>query len=202
MLLKSNLLTYVALAIFSLSANTHGAQTCSPNIGVAGASYIQASTPTEQFINHGDGTVTDTKTGLMWKVCNEGESWDSTSKTCIGTYLTYTWQGALSQAKNLNNSNGFSGYKDWRLPNIKELRSIVELQCADPSINLSIFPTTPSGTNSSTGNIIYWSSSPKSGIDEFNAWGVNFTATTVYPPATNSTFPKTNPDYLVRLVRN
>ncbi len=46
----------------------------------------------------------------------------------------------------------FTGRNDWRLPNVKELLSIVERRCAMPAINSEIFPET------TTWN--YWTSSP------------------------------------------
>ena len=69
-----------------------------------------------------DGTVTDTKTGLMWKRCQEGRSgsdcrigsWDS------GKFL---WNEAMSKfGSNVN----YAGYADWRMPRIDELRTLVE----------------------------------------------------------------------------
>ncbi|MCI5158155.1 MAG: DUF1566 domain-containing protein, partial [Candidatus Electrothrix sp. AUS1_2] len=37
-------------------------------------SNTPASTPNSQLIDNGDGTITDSKTGLMWKQCVEGLS--------------------------------------------------------------------------------------------------------------------------------
>lgn len=60
------------------------------------------------FIDNGDGTITDSATGLMWTQEDSGEG--------------LTWKEALDYAENKE----FAGYSDWRLPNIKELQSIVD----------------------------------------------------------------------------
>ena len=125
---------------------------------------IPATTPTGDFTVHGDGTVTHDKTGLMWKVCSEGQSWSADS--CSGTAGTYTWQAALQLPQNLNASGGYAGYTDWRLPNIKELASIVELSCYSPAVNATVFPST-----SIAG---YWSASPGADYSSSVAWGVHF----------------------------
>jgi hypothetical protein len=125
-------------------------------------STIKATTPTNRFTVNTNGTVLDTKTALLWKQCSEG----LTGINCAtGNATTYTWQGALQQAQIVNNT-GFAGYKDWRVPNIKELDSIVETQCVYPAINSIIFPNTK-------GYVSYWSSSP-SAYGSHNAWQVYF----------------------------
>ncbi|MDQ6988235.1 MAG: DUF1566 domain-containing protein [Mariprofundaceae bacterium] len=121
---------------------------------------ITASTPTADFVDNGDGTVTHSKTGLMWKRCSEGQIWNGA--TCTGAATPYSWQGGLQQAEALNNAGGFATFTNWRLPNIKELNSIVEVQCIYPAINATIFP-------SSSG--LYWSASPYS-ADATKAWFV------------------------------
>ncbi|MDP4028446.1 MAG: DUF1566 domain-containing protein [Gallionella sp.] len=50
-----------------------------------------------------------------------------------------TWNAALAAAKDAN----FAGHSDWRLPNIKELESIVESCGYNPAINRTLFPATP-----------------------------------------------------------
>ena len=60
------------------------------------------------FVNNGDGTVTDLATGLMWQQADAGIGMD--------------WTNALVYAKNLRTG----GYADWRLPNVKELDSILD----------------------------------------------------------------------------
>ena len=87
-------------------------------------------------IDNGDGTVTDTKTGLMWQ-----------QETVNGK----TWQGALDYAKTL----ALAGYDDWRIPNTDELQSIVDYSHYNPSIDTATFPgTVQSG---------YWSSTTYTG---------------------------------------
>ncbi|WP_172399790.1 DUF1566 domain-containing protein [Geothermobacter hydrogeniphilus] len=133
------------------------AQTCQ-------TASITASTPTSRFTDNGDGTLVDSVTELMWKKCTEGQSYNATTFGCDGSAVNYTWQGALQQTSAVNNGGGFAGHVDWRLPNIKELNSIVERQCVDPVINLDIFPATPSS--------FFWSASPSAG--DTGAWFVDF----------------------------
>ncbi len=129
---------------------------------------IPASTPDSQLIDNGDGTITDRKTGLMWKKCLEGVS----GVLCdIDSPIHFTWQEALERIGNVNNGYGFAGYTDWRLPNIRELVSIVEEQCAYPAINMNRFPTLDPYSWS------VWSASPY--IDsrltvQDNIWVVSF----------------------------
>lgn len=131
------------------------AQTCKPE-------SIPASTPNSQLQDNGDGTITDTKTGLIWKRCLEGQSG---SDCASGSAEAFTWQQALQRAKTVNSSGGFAGFSDWRLPTIKELSSLVEHQCVDPAINLTRFPN--------ASNHSLWSSSAVAG-DASYAWGVGF----------------------------
>ena len=60
------------------------------------------------FKDNGDGTITDYATGLMWQTSDSGEGMD--------------WENSLSYAEQLE----FASYGDWRLPNAKELQSIVD----------------------------------------------------------------------------
>ncbi len=154
------------------TASVHA--TCKPT-------SIPASTPDSQLIDNNDGTVTDSKTGLMWKKCLEGPL---DAGDCSGTDTTFTWQQALQQPGVVNTS-GFAGYTDWRLPNIKELRSIVEEQCSSPAINATFFPNTPSSS--------VWSGSPFA-FNSAYAWSVNFAGG-------NSRAYDRGDSYAVRLVR-
>ncbi|MFI3136278.1 MAG: DUF1566 domain-containing protein [Methylococcaceae bacterium] len=125
------------------------AQTCK-------TSSISATTPTAQFADNRNGTVTDTKTGLMWKRCSEGQLWDDVTSMCVSRYAYYSWQTALQRAQDTNVRGGFAGLVGWRVPNSKELGSLVEEQCYSPAINLAVFPGTPE-------NGFFWSSSLHAG---------------------------------------
>jgi len=123
---------------------------------------IAETTPLTQFVVHGDGTVTDTSTALMWKQCAEGLSGiDCTS----GIIDEQTWSGALQITRNINNNGGFAGYADWRLPNEAELVSLVEEQCIEPTINNTAFPNTALK--------FFWSASPDFNNDTAT-WFVDF----------------------------
>lgn len=63
------------------------------------------------FSANGDGTVSDLATGLMWDQNGSSEGMN--------------WEDALAWVQQLNAQN-YLGYSDWRLPNAKELQSIVD----------------------------------------------------------------------------
>ncbi|XOF32560.1 MAG: DUF1566 domain-containing protein [Candidatus Electrothrix sp. YB6] len=137
------------------AATVHAEQVCKTD-------SIPASTPDSQFTDNGDGTVMDSKTGLMWKKCLEGIEGDNCE---TGSADTVTWQEALQQPGLVNTGGGFAGHTDWRLPNIRELRSLIEEQCSYPAINLTYFPNTP--------NSYVWSRSPAAAYSG-SAWYVYF----------------------------
>jgi hypothetical protein len=73
--------------------------------------------PDPRFIDHGDGTVSDSLTGLEWtKAASPGGA--------------MTWQQALDYVKTVNTG----GHSDWRLPNWRELRSLVDHDLYNPSL--------------------------------------------------------------------
>ena len=111
--------------------------------------------PSPRFADNGNGTVTDNLTGLIWlKLAN-----------CFG--LT-TWTQALSDANGLMTgacslSDG-SVATDWRLPNLKELLSLVDYGESSPALPLG-HPFT------SVQSSFYWSSSSLVSFPSF-AWVV------------------------------
>lgn len=130
------------LAVTASSA--WAAQTCGTNSITPTTGHLAGKT---------DGTVADSKTKLMWKRCPEGFDYQSATNSCASTGTTaYTWDNALNTPAAANTAN-FAGYNNWRMPNIKELQSIVEEQCYNPAVNTDRFP--------SVSSVSYiWSNSP------------------------------------------
>jgi len=125
----------IACVILVLSSTaTLAAQSCDTH------SY-PLSTPTERFTDNGDGTVTDGRSGLMWMRCALGQRWTGTR--CSGHPRAMTWKSAQDAAHALNAQGGYAHHADWRMPHIPELAMIVERQCANPRVNLILFPDTP-----------------------------------------------------------
>ena len=133
---------------------------------------VQAACPTwpteDRFSQYG-AEVIDKRTGLVWARCSLGQSWNGS--TCTGRASTHTHEEALAQAQAAN----VGGTSGWRLPNVKELASLVaslaDKGCIDPAIDVTAFPNTPSRW--------YWTSSPTgvgyaySSYSSY-AWGVYF----------------------------
>jgi len=113
---------------------------------------ILRTAPTERYIIHENGTVTDTKTKLMWQRCSVGQSGENCE---LNEATRLNWSQALQSADSSVDSGDFAGYSDWRLPNINELSSIVEYACHTPAINTDVFPRTPPNNTD-----FYWSSTP------------------------------------------
>ncbi|MDU9048465.1 MAG: DUF1566 domain-containing protein [Candidatus Electrothrix sp. Rat3] len=145
-----------------------------------------------QYIDHGDGTITDTKTGLMWKRCAEGLSGDNCED---GKVESYQWNDAMQRFKDVE----YAGYADWRLPTINELKTLVYCSkgkekyddyCKDgyetPTINQQAFPNTEATW--------FWSGSPST-VNSDGAWYVRFNFGV-------SSADSRNYHYAVRLVRD
>lgn len=87
---------------------------------------VLAGGPLSYTVN-GNGTITDDRTGLTWETKTEANVADQ-----------YIWEEALEYVAALNAMNGgagFAGHNDWRLPNVKELLSIVDYGRSGPLID-------------------------------------------------------------------
>lgn len=126
-----------------------------------------ASTPdTPDFTDHGNGTVTHNKTGLIWKKCPEGRTYSAGS--CTGTTGTYTWQAALRRGVlDTTTPTIPANSNDWRLPSRTELLSIVETGCTSPAINTTLFPNVAASA-------AYWTSTHAGDAAPDSAFAVRF----------------------------
>jgi len=121
--------------------------------------YQKGSSIDPRFVDNGDGTITDSATNLMWAKDGNDAGCNNGSKI--------TWASAITYCEGLD----FAGHTDWRLPNIKELISIMDYGTKTPAINATFFPHTQSD--------YYWSSSTSFDMSAF-AWHGDFSFSNVF----------------------
>ncbi len=109
-----------------------------------------------------NNVVNDAWTGLQWRRCEEGRVWSGSA--CGGNASMFTHQNALIHAQKRTG---------WRLPNVKELTSLVDLSLGmGPRLQATVFP-------GSTIND-FWASTPSLGFTNQEAWTVSFYTGIVY----------------------
>ena len=121
---------------------------------VRGASWGQNT-----YTDNGDGTVTDSMSGLVWQKNEDG--------------AVKNWNEALAYCENLSLANSI----DWRLPDVKELHSLVTINASNEiasypsaSVDVNYFPTINTTINN------YWSSTTfdiYAWPDKYYAWNVS-----------------------------
>jgi hypothetical protein len=119
--------------------------------------FYEAGCPAaRRFVDNGDGTLTDTCTGLMWQQ-------DTADVSGSGTIDEFddrvNWQGALKYCESLE----FAGFSDWRLPNVRELQSIVDYGRFDPAADPVLGPISR----------WYWTSTSSTSALDY-AWHIGF----------------------------
>ncbi len=140
--------------------------------GPAGGNYVRVVRGDEygvnEFVDNGDGTITDSATGLMWAQSDDGVELD--------------WQDALAYAED----SELGGFTDWRLPNVKELQSIVDYSrspsatdaaAVGPAIDELFSATEITNEAGDSDYGYYWSSTSAqftSGQPYYYAWYVAF----------------------------
>ncbi len=139
---------------YDASGNTGNIISCS-GTGQDGEHQAGVAWPTPRFTDNNNGTVTDNLTGLIWLK----------NANCFGRE---NWTTALSSANRL--ANGTCGLTDgstageWRLPNVKELRSLIDWSQYNPAL--------PEGHPfSGVQSSFYWSSTSYAGNPAV-AWSV------------------------------
>ena len=111
-----------------------------------GARSSSADAPPGRY-SVANGTVTDTRTGLVWQ---------ATAPSGV-----YAWTDAVSYCQNLPLAGG-----GWRVPTCNELLTLVDPTRSNPAIDVNVFVAAPAS--------IFWSSSPYLGTASNYAWYVDF----------------------------
>ena len=109
--------------------------------------------------------ITDEATGLIWMRCPYGTVLNANS--CVGFPRYVMWYEALAEAEVYSRAQK----QLWRVPNVKELATLIDRSLIDRATNPSYFPDTPSAP--------FWSSTPY-GSDAFFGWVVHFFDGAVY----------------------
>ena len=179
-MLQAELMTYGQQLVLEMKSHTvkplvaqfHKlAQTTQKQVSEAQAARVLAQIEAENeqlqrhqasragYIAHGDGTVTDTNTQLMWMQCADGQE----GLLCEGQVLPYPWEMAMRLPTHLNLRGGFAGYSDWRLPTLQELQSLVRT-AERPTICAEAFPNAPA--------TLFWSSTlvKEGGREAYNVY--------------------------------
>jgi hypothetical protein len=134
--------------------------------GACGPGENKCNCPTDcvRFVDNGDGTISDNRTGLMWEKKSDDGSihdWED----------SYTWSSGapfdpdgtvFTEFLATLNDTAFAGHSDWRLPTIEELQDLVDYERNDPAIDMVFHSNCEPGctvtTCGCTLSANYWSS--------------------------------------------
>lgn len=150
----------MAKHVRAVSGSIYGTEYTYGASGSVSEKYNDSLTCTSEdtYIDNGDGTITDTSTGLMWLAEDSSSPMD--------------WQEALSWCEDLE----FAGYDDWRLPDVKELQSLVDYSGVYPAIDSGYF--TCSEFSEENPHYYFWTSTSAyfstSDPTNYYAWYVAF----------------------------
>lgn len=147
------IISYLIFAVSNIIYSQEYVQTCL-KLPDTGQSKSFTNTPGEDsdylinspfYIDNGDGTITDTVTGLMWQKTDYGDLTIENASIYVDTMT-------------------LGGYTDWRLPSAHEAFTIMNLDVTNPALNKTYF--TPSLAE-------YWWSSTKQYNDASKIWVTN-----------------------------
>lgn len=137
-----------------------------------------------RFVDRNDGTILDTRTGLMWeKKCNcPGDPHDSGLRlawTFEGPHETvWDWLASLNGAE----GGGFAGHDDWRIPNLHELASLLDLEVGDVELDAKLTQGSCQGLDAvacaERVGVVFWTSTTFADFPA-HAYGVDFSDATI-----------------------
>jgi hypothetical protein len=144
------------------------------------------------YTDNGDGTITDGNTGLMWeKKSDDGGLHDKDN--------AYYWSGNGTQETiwdwledvNTEGGTGFASFHDWRVPNVKELLSVVNYENTPLSVSAAFNGNCVAGATVLTGSCTFltdYGSSTTWAKNTSMAWMVSFNHGEVTPQDKTSPF--------------
>jgi hypothetical protein len=114
------------------------------------------------FVDNGNQTITDNATGLMWAKADSG--------------VAMNWQNALAWVQTQNAAN-YLGHNDWRMPNAKELQSILDYSRSPSTTNSAAIASVFNATSfvNEGGSLDwpwYWTSTTHAAYNGMGASGV------------------------------
>jgi hypothetical protein len=112
--------------------------------GGRSTALLRSDRPDTDYVDNGNGTITHAASGLVWQKCPAGQTWSGTA--CAGEASQLSWNAAQALTSTL------AGKRDWRLPTMEELLTLVDYSRSAPAINGTLFPGTPAG--------YFWTSTP------------------------------------------
>lgn len=145
------ILTMALIQVFFFSDLIEAQETTEKHSKAAGSNITQGdSSARSRFVDNGDGTVTDQRTGLMWL------------KSGRPTFGAMPWNKAVSYCSNLDQA----GYKDWYLPSKKEWETLLSSSQQNPAI------TRPNPFKDVVTYLNYWTRTGFDFTPNYN-WSVN-----------------------------
>ncbi len=86
------------------------------------------------FLTDERGIARKKNSRILWYRCPAGKAF--TSRRCEGPGIRLGWHDAMAYAEEFALKSG----KPWRIPTNKEMKSIQEAACINPSLNPNVFP--------------------------------------------------------------
>ena len=103
--------------------------------GDDGATRAGVALPNPRFTDNSDGTITDNLTGLTWLKNANCPQLDRDWPTALADVASLNTDGTMNGKDCGDTSNGGTHQTDWRLPNIRELLSLVHFAFSEPSLS-------------------------------------------------------------------
>ncbi len=152
-----------------------------PGSGQDGALVAGIAIPSPRFTDNGDNTVTDVLTELIWlknPICMQTHYPEFDNDDTAGDGKV-NWQHALDFITGINAStypDCGAGFTDWRLPNVRELESLMNLQYSQPALSNTAGDarwTANDPFSNGFSNELYWTGSTAADYKPHFAWAVS-----------------------------